>query len=137
MAVTLKASKNGLEIIDQARKKKGWLASASVWCDVAKTTPATLKRFRMGRPIQQEAFISICKAVGVENWEEIVDEGILDNYSTQPSESNEKSQVRWSLVLSGSLEEKDKSLVDAIVAHLQSILKDTSITLQRVDVDDN
>ncbi|MEW6492363.1 MAG: ATP-binding protein [Cyanobacteriota bacterium] len=74
MAVSLRASKQGLEIVDRARKKKGWAATAAIWCDTAQTTPATLKRFRRGLSIQQDAFIGICKAVGIENWEEIVDE---------------------------------------------------------------
>jgi len=73
MAVSLRASKQGLEIVDQARRKKGWLATAPAWCDAAQTSPATLKRFRGGQPIQQDVFIAICKAVGIETWEEIVD----------------------------------------------------------------
>ncbi|HAX87260.1 MAG TPA: ATP-binding protein [Cyanobacteria bacterium UBA11370] len=73
MAATLKASKEGLEIVDQARKKKGWNATSAAWCDDAQTSEATLKRFRRRIPIQQDAFIAICKAVGIENWEEIVD----------------------------------------------------------------
>jgi hypothetical protein len=74
MAVSLGASKQGLEVVDQARKKKGWAATAAAWYQDAKTSAATLKRFRRGKPIQQDAFIAICKAVGIENWEEIVDE---------------------------------------------------------------
>jgi tetratricopeptide (TPR) repeat protein len=74
MAASLKASKQGIEIVDQARKKKGWAATAAAWYQDAKTSAATLKRFRRGKPIQQDTFIAICKAVGIENWDEIVDE---------------------------------------------------------------
>jgi hypothetical protein len=73
MAATLRASKQGLEIVDIARKKKGWDATAKSWCDAATTSEATLKRFRRKIPIQQDVFVAICKAVGVEKWEEIVD----------------------------------------------------------------
>ena len=73
MAVSLRASQEGLNTIDQARKKKGWTATAPVWCDNAKTSVGTLKRFRQGKAIQQDAFIGICQAVGV-SWEEIVDD---------------------------------------------------------------
>jgi len=33
----------------------------------------TLKRFWQGEPVEQETFINICQAVGLEHWEEIVD----------------------------------------------------------------
>ncbi len=72
MAVSLRASRQGLEIVEQKRRKKGWTATATAWCDAAKTSVATLKRFRRRLPIQQDAFIAICEAVG-ENWEAIVD----------------------------------------------------------------
>ncbi|NES24811.1 MAG: ATP-binding protein, partial [Symploca sp. SIO3E6] len=73
MAVTLKASQEGLNLVDSARRRKGWRATASIWCDTAGTSVATLKRFRQGKAIQQDAFMGICQAVGV-NWEEIIDE---------------------------------------------------------------
>ncbi|MBD1827310.1 ATP-binding protein [Microcoleus vaginatus GB1-A2] len=73
MAVSLKASKEGLEIVDRERRKKGWQATAGAWCAAAQTSEATLKRFRRKIPIQQDVFVDICKAVGIENWEAIVD----------------------------------------------------------------
>lgn len=77
MAVSLKASKQGLKLVDQARKKKGWTATASAWCTAAQISVSTLKRFRERKPILQDAFISICEAVG-ENWEAIVDNSITE-----------------------------------------------------------
>jgi hypothetical protein len=73
MAVSLKASKQGLEIVDRERRKKGWQATAVAWYSAAKTSEATLKRFRRKIPIQQDVFVAICQAVGIENWETIVD----------------------------------------------------------------
>ncbi|MEQ8380929.1 MAG: AAA family ATPase [Coleofasciculus sp. A1-SPW-01] len=74
MAVTLRASKQGVERVDHERRKKGWAATAAAWYQDANTTQATLKRFRRGLPIQQDAFIGICQAVGIKNWQEIVDD---------------------------------------------------------------
>jgi hypothetical protein len=73
MATSLIASKEGLEIVDRERRKKGWQATAASWFWAANTSEATLKRFRRRVPIQQDVFVAICKAVGIENWEEIVD----------------------------------------------------------------
>ncbi|GET37749.1 ATP-binding protein [Microseira wollei] len=77
MAATLKASKEGLEIVDIARRKKGWTKHSPKWSQPEKTdiiTPiASLKRFWRRIPIDRDAFVEICKRVGVNDWEEIVD----------------------------------------------------------------
>ncbi|GGA00694.1 NB-ARC domain-containing protein [Okeania sp. KiyG1] len=73
MAVTLKASQEGLRKIDAARKKKGWTKTEDAWWGLALTSQATLKRFWRSLPIERDAFISICQNVGI-NWEEIVEE---------------------------------------------------------------
>lgn len=73
MADSIRASKQGLEIVDEARRKKGWTRSTTPkWCETAKTTQATLKRFWRGLPIDRYTFIEICNAVGV-NWQQVVD----------------------------------------------------------------
>jgi len=73
MASSLRASRQGLEIVDRARRQKGWNRQAYAWYDKAHTTLPTLKRFWQGEPVEQETFINICQAVGLEHWEEIVD----------------------------------------------------------------
>jgi len=73
MASSLRASRQGLEIVDRARRQKGWNRQAYVWYKKAHTTLPTLKRFLQGEPVEQETFINICQAVGLEQWEEIVD----------------------------------------------------------------
>jgi hypothetical protein len=82
MAVTLRVSKQGLEIVEEKRKIRGWTATAKGWCMEAFTSQATLKRFRQRIPIEQPTFVAICKAVGIESWEDIV-----DNTPTQPTAS--------------------------------------------------
>ncbi len=83
MANSLPASNSGLERIDEARKRKGWNKDSTIWIDSAnkllEVTPkgsvsrSTLKRFWQKQAIRQENFAAICKAVGIDNWEEIVD----------------------------------------------------------------
>jgi adenylate kinase family enzyme len=74
MAVSLRASKQGLEIVDRARRKKGWTKNEEAWWGLAFSSQATLKRFLQGKPIKRDAFISLCQAVGIENWEEITED---------------------------------------------------------------
>jgi len=69
---SLRASSKGLEIVNQLRRQKGWNKTAEVWCDVALTSKATLKRFWGQQPIQRETFIRICSVLGLDSWEDIV-----------------------------------------------------------------
>ena len=73
MAVSLRASQRGLQIVDQARKKKNWTKRSAAWYAAALVGEAALKKFWSRVPIERDHFESICRAVGVENWEEIVD----------------------------------------------------------------
>jgi energy-coupling factor transporter ATP-binding protein EcfA2 len=74
MQSSVRASKRGLEIVDQARRLKGWSRTRTlVWWEAAHTSQATLRRFWRGLAIQADAFISICQAVGISNWETIAD----------------------------------------------------------------
>lgn len=72
--MALKASTQGLEIVDKARKKKGWTKTVTMaWWETALTSQATLRRFWRKIPIEQDSFINICHAVGISNWQDIVD----------------------------------------------------------------
>ncbi len=73
MATTLSASVKGLEIVDRARRRKGWNKTVAAWQDFAKVSKSTLDRFWMRKPIKHENFIAICSAVGIEDWEQIID----------------------------------------------------------------
>jgi hypothetical protein len=116
MAITLKASKEGLEKVDIARKKKGWRANAAAWYMTANTTEATLKRFRRGMAIQQDSFIALCEAVGV-NWEEVADD--------RPS-------PKIGFEFKATLEEIDSQLLDEILTLLQQRSQDANLRIWTV-----
>jgi predicted NACHT family NTPase len=80
MASSLKASKTGLKVIDQARRSKGWNKVEEAWFEKARVSRSSLMRFWRSAPIVRESFIAICETVGC-NWEEIVDKTIS---STDP-----------------------------------------------------
>ena len=77
MAISLKASERGLELVDKARKKKGWNKDDQAWHEAAKTSKATLKRFWAGYPVRKENFEKICETVG-EDWQKIADSSDAD-----------------------------------------------------------
>ncbi|OUL30740.1 HEAT repeat domain-containing protein [Nostoc sp. 106C] len=66
MAVSLKASDQGLQLVDAVRRKRGWAKASVEWREAAQVAPASLKRFWLGRPINKDTFVAICKAVGVD-----------------------------------------------------------------------
>lgn len=73
MVDSLKASEQGLKIVDEARRRKRWQKNASIWVETAATSEATLKRFWARKTaIDRYAFIAICQAVGV-NWEQVAE----------------------------------------------------------------
>jgi len=77
--IMTRASETGIEIIHRLRRQKGWNRQSQAWCQEAFTTLATLRRFLHGDPIQQDTFIRICQAVGVECWEEIAEDPSSNN----------------------------------------------------------
>jgi WD domain, G-beta repeat/NACHT domain len=82
MALTLIASESGLEIVDRARKQKGYNKTNAVnWLEAANVSRSSLDKFWARQPIKHENFVSICAAVGVD-WQTVVDEN--DN-SRQPA----------------------------------------------------
>lgn len=127
MAVSLRASEQGLNKVEQARRRIGWTVTSARWCDEAKTSVATLKRFRRGIPIQEDVFKAICQAVSV-NWEDVVDE----NFST--SEKPVKTAKNaWILKLNATFENLDESVIERIVAIVKETSLDTSLVLERVE----
>jgi len=117
MAITLKASERGLEKVDIARKKKGWRANAAVWYMTANTTEATLKRFRRRKAIQQDSFVALCEAVGV-NWQEVVEEL--------------PSLPKIGFELTATIEQIDRQLLDEILTLLQQRSQDASLRIWTV-----
>ena len=79
---TVRASKEGLERIDRARKRFSWTKThTESWWQDAQVSQSTLRRFWAREPIRQDNFIAICKAVKVDNWEEVADHAFEDRFS--------------------------------------------------------
>ena len=71
---SLKASIEGLARIDKARRRMGLSRTRSeIWWMEADVSQSTLRRFWSGRPIRRDNFIAICRAVGIERWQDIID----------------------------------------------------------------
>lgn len=76
MEDSLRISDRGLQVVEQARKRRGWNRQSLAWCRAALTSLASLKQFWRRRRIQKDSFIRICEAVGVHNWQEIIEQDL-------------------------------------------------------------
>jgi ABC-type dipeptide/oligopeptide/nickel transport system ATPase subunit len=119
MADTLRASITGLKIVDQARRKKRWTKTTTlVWWETAMSSRATLKRFWEQKSVQKETFINLCKAVGISDWQDIVDWSIVGSDSDSEILTQDWGEAPGVLASYGRTEE---------LAQLQSwVLQDNS-----------
>jgi WD40 repeat protein len=73
MAPSIKASAQGLEIVDKVRKLKGWNKSTTLeWQQLAGCGKSAFDNFWRKIPINHENFVAICAAVEVD-WQTVVD----------------------------------------------------------------
>jgi hypothetical protein len=87
MASAISLSKQGLEVVDQARRKKGWNKSTEVaWQVKADVSRSTLDRFWKQKPIKQQNFVAICSAVGISDWQQVADLPSIASASVQLNE---------------------------------------------------
>jgi WD40 repeat protein len=79
MAPSIKASVKGLEIVDKARRMKGWnKTTTSAWHELAECSKSVFDNFWKPAPINQDNFVKICRAVGVD-WNRVVDSTYLED----------------------------------------------------------
>ena len=69
----IRLSEAGRQQVDNARKRKGWNKLQVAWYLEAETAETTLKRFWAKKSIRPDNFMRLCKAVGIENWQELAD----------------------------------------------------------------
>jgi transcriptional regulator with XRE-family HTH domain len=80
----IRASEEGIKRFKQARNQKGWNQHADSLTTRIGISRSTVQRFEQGNPIRQDSFIDLCKAVGIENWEAIVDDSPLPQTDFRP-----------------------------------------------------
>ncbi|MEO0800795.1 MAG: pentapeptide repeat-containing protein [Cyanobacteria bacterium J06642_2] len=127
MPATIRASSEGLRLIDKARRVKGWAKRDKVWADLVPTSLSTLGRFWLGFNVQQETFQGICNAVGIEDWQSIAD------FDGTRYFSKKIYTERLSFAIQGSIEKIDKHRLESISALLQQITGDTEIVILDVE----
>lgn len=117
MAASLKASANGLKIVDQARRKRGWSKKDQAWADLACTSTTTLGRFWGSIAIQSATFQSICDVVGIKDWENIAELEVPAEYKT----ASTRTQKRLVIELDADLENIPPDVLYTIIQTLSQM----------------
>ncbi|NEQ36234.1 MAG: hypothetical protein F6K40_08000 [Okeania sp. SIO3I5] len=137
-ASSIKLNKEGIEMIDTARKKKGWNKIERQWCWEAYVSESTLKRFISGKPISVKNFQSLCEVVGIKEWNCLVDwensdsstvaqfsEELLDTSLTE-----KKPQSKGGIAVTGVFTSEKKLEVEMTLEHLQELLMECKIVVK-------
>lgn len=147
---SLRLSEEGRKKVEMARIQKGW----SRWeiSTTAMISESTLKRFFQGKPISADNFVRICKSVGIDDWQRLIDyENFTENIdscrvgwnrtseagSSEINNSPQKlePQTRYSITITGIFNENQKLQVEGVVAVLKKLLSDSYIIVQGGDLD--
>lgn len=80
----IRASKEGQEKFKQARNKKGWNQDDYDLLTKGRVSKSTVQALEQGRNIQQENFVALFKAVGIDDWEAQVDNNLLPQTKAMP-----------------------------------------------------
>lgn len=140
-------SPEGIETVDNARRRKGWNRTSEEWIEAARTSASTLKRFQNGELVSNDSFISLCKAIGLEwqdlvNWEESRKKVVLsrkvENSSKakaseppEPPEPSNSLRDRRLLSLFGEFDEDTEPEVEFLIDHLKEFLKKSSVKIRK------
>ncbi len=157
---SLRASKQGLARIQQARKQKGWTIEDEQWlleaskilypeqdwqpgCYAPGCSESSFKRFLAGKLIRPAVFKAFCQVLEL-NWEEVVEP--IPIWETKPApvelkqlspnllllETQQSSQTQLILKLDTNFAQLDEHLLKAIVAFINQLSEESSLTIRKV-----
>lgn len=143
---TYKLSPGGLQEVERLRKLKGWGRTSEDWARAGMSSESTLKRFLKGETISTEHFIALCKAVGIEHWQNLVDwqDGEMDSTRVKPekqesepdnlvgdnSTKNENSIGKYGLAVTGIFSADKKLEIETALQAVKNLLLSCQIVIQ-------
>lgn len=119
-------SNEGKVEIEQTQAKRRW--TRLLWSREADVSESTLKRFLKGVPVSSENFIALCEAIGIEDWQSLVD------WESSGIEAPSTSQARRSsFIVSGTFDDDKRMEIEALLKHLKTLLGSCNITMHSED----
>ncbi|WP_373527406.1 hypothetical protein [Nostoc sp.] len=142
MNTSYKLSEEGQIRVEQTRLMKGWTKTSVVWLDESMISESTLKRFLQGKPVRASSFIGLCNALGISEWQELVEWIGIDksnNDSTRvdfhfPEGSFEElnsTEAKQTLAVTGVFTEDKRLQVEAALEVLKSLLLSSQVFISK------
>lgn len=142
---TYKLSLEGLNKVEKYRKSKGWGRTSKEWCKSGMSSESTLKRFLKGESISAKHFKDLCSAVGIEEWQKLVDWNDIDSTKVPPetqkslitkniisnnSTSDENSSSKYGLAITGVFSADKKLEIEAALKAVKNLLLSCQIVIE-------
>jgi hypothetical protein len=135
---TYKLSNEGVIKVDKARQLKGWNKTSKVWAETGMSSESTLKRLLRGEAISADHFIRLCQAVGIEDWQGLVDwhndkdsTRVPESHPLSNSETPETATPRYSLTVTGIFTEDQKLQIEGLLEVLGKLISKSEIFIKR------
>jgi hypothetical protein len=144
---TYKLSKEGLQEVERSRKLKGWGRTSREWTEASMSSESTLKRFLRGEAISPEHFKTLCSAVGIEQWQVLVDwqgedidsmrvgsekeESEPKNVGNDNFISDESSQSKYGLAVTGVFSADKKLEIETALKAVKNLLLTCQIVIEQ------
>ncbi|MDJ0617055.1 MAG: hypothetical protein QNJ63_09965 [Calothrix sp. MO_192.B10] len=142
---TYKLSSEGLKKVEKNRIFKGWGRTSKEWCDLGMSSESTLKRFLKGESISAQHFKNLCNAVGIEEWQKLVDWDDVDstkvvpetqkslitkNITSNNSTSDENSSSKYGLAVTGVFSADKKLEIETALEAVRNLLLSCHIVMK-------
>jgi hypothetical protein len=143
---TYKLSEEGLKKVESLRKLKGWGRTSEEWRKASMSSESTLKRFLKGEAISSEHFKTLCSAVGIEQWQVLVDwqgediDSMRVGSEKKESESknvgndnfipDESSQSKYGLAVTGVFSADKKLEIETALKAVKNLLLTCQIVIE-------
>lgn len=132
-----------MAVIEEKRRRKGWGRTSEEWTTKAMSSDSTLKRFLRGEAISAKHFIHLCEAIGLKNWQSLVDWESFDRDSTRVTSKQyskslsqpetETLKTKYSLTVTGIFTEDQKLQIEGILETLKKHLLTADIVFKSQD----
>lgn len=141
---TYKLSPEGLNKVEKLRRLKGWGKTSREWREASvslKSSESTLKRFLKGEAISADHFKALCRAIGIEEWQSLVDWPDMDmdgkvvlppflESEKTPTKTENNSSSKYGLAVTGVFSADKKLEIEAALEAIKNLLLTSQIVMK-------
>ncbi|MEQ8463705.1 hypothetical protein [Coleofasciculus sp. E1-EBD-02] len=124
-----------MSIVEKARIMKGWNRTDQEWARTARVSRSTLKRFLSGQSLTVDCFRSLCEALGLDEWQNLVawedndSTRVAQKQSENPPAQPEPAEPKRTLLVTGFFNESQKARIEILLEGLKKTLLEADIII--------